>query len=259
MGSIQDGRVRVFGVDVDNVSLAETVDHIACLARADRAHSVVTVNLDHILKLQQDKDFIRAYGAASLCVADGSPFVLVSRLDGTPLKERVAGSDLIEPVCQRAADDGLSVYFLGSSEERLDRAETELKRVFPNLTIAGRHSPPMGFATNPDAQREALDRIRAAKPDIVFVALGAPRQEIFSAQAVDEIGHGVFLNIGAGLDFISGDVQRAPGWMRSTGTEWIYRALSEPARLGPRYAKILIAFPRLLWHHYAQRGKPAQA
>lgn len=250
-------RLRLFGVDVDNLTMGETVDAVRAMVETPRAHSLVTVNLDHILKLQHDTRFRAAYDAASVRVADGSPFVLLSRIDRTPLKQRVAGSDLIEPVCAMAAREGLSVFFLGSSESRLARAAATLTGRHPSLKVVGHHAPPMGFDENEDAQLDALDIIRKARPDIILLALGAPKQEVFASRAVGTLDHGVFLNIGAGLDFIAGDVRRAPRWMQLSGTEWIYRALSEPTRLGPRYGKILLAMPRLLKHHYANRSKPA--
>lgn len=243
-------RPRIFGVDVDNLTLPETVDRIAALVQTDRAHSVVTVNLDHILKLREDEDFRAAYSAASLCVADGAPFVLMSRLDRTPLKERVAGSDLIAPICARAARDGFGVFVLGTTDARLKAATQTLSAQHPGLNFVGTYAPPMGFDTNETAQAEAIARLKDARADLVLLALGAPKQEKFAAQAIAALDHGVFLNIGAGLDFLSGDVRRAPAWMQKSGTEWLYRALSEPARLGPRYLKIISALPGLVKQHY---------
>lgn len=247
--------VRLFGVDVDRISQADAVDQIMQWADQPVPHTVITPNLDHMAKLPTSPAFQAAYGAANLILADGMPLVWLSRLEGTPLPQRVTGSDLIIPVCVRAAAAGKRIFLMGSTHDRLLVAADALKARAPGLIISGVHAPPFGFDQDETAQQHAVDAINAAGTDIVFVALGAPKQEVWCQAYRNQLRCGVLLNIGAGLDFLTGDVRRAPQWMQKTGLEWVWRALSEPTRLGPRYAKLLWQVPGLMAHHRRTRKR----
>ena len=145
------------------------------------------------------------------------------------------------------------MFLFGSTMERLHGAAKILKARHPRLEFRGAYAPPFGFERDPELHAELLSMIRTARPDIILVALGAPKQEIWANGMADAVRHGVFVSIGGGLDFISGDIKRAPDIMRRTGTEWLWRALTEPARLGPRYAKIVAALPGLYRAHKRDR------
>jgi N-acetylglucosaminyldiphosphoundecaprenol N-acetyl-beta-D-mannosaminyltransferase len=181
-------------------------------------------------------------------VPDGKPFVWLGNLR-KPVLSLVTGSDLIEPVCAAAARKGRSVFFFGSSDSVIERAVQVLKARFPDLIVAGAYSPPMGFQTSEVEKRRAIEAISAVSPDIVFAALGAPKQEIWADEALPQLDTNAILCIGAGLDFIAGEVSRAPMAFRHLGLEWLWRALSEPKRLGKRYLKILMLMPLLLVEH----------
>ncbi|MEW5425046.1 WecB/TagA/CpsF family glycosyltransferase [Amorphus sp. 3PC139-8] len=244
---------RLFGLDVAMVDHEAAVAQILDWARSRPAHIVVTPNLDHVVKLRHEPDFRAAYEDADLIVADGMPFVWLSRLEGTPLPARVAGSELIEPVCRAAAQAGLSIFFLGSTEARLVAAETALKARVPGLKVAGHLAPPFGFRDDSAAQAEAADAVAASGADIVFLALSAPTQEIYATRYRNRFDCGVVLCIGAGLDFLSGDVARAPAWMQRGGLEWVWRTLQEPRRLAPRYGRIIWLLPQLMAAHRADQ------
>jgi len=246
-------RTRLFGISVDPITRGEAVARIMAWADGDMPRTVITPNLDHVVKLETDTAFQEAYAGADLVVADGMPFVWVSRLGDTPLPGRVAGSDLIIPVCEAAANAQKRVFFMGSTVERLQVAAAALEEMCPGLIISGYHAPPFGFEKDEIAQQAAVAAVNDAQADIVFVALGAPKQEVWCQTHRESLSCGVLLNIGAGLDFLTGDVRRAPGWMQSTGLEWLWRAASEPARLGPRYAKLLVQTPGLLARHWRMR------
>lgn len=249
----QIDHVRLLGIEIGVIDNGGAVAQILKWGRERPAKVVVTVNLDHIVKLRTDETFQAAYAAADLILADGMPLVWLARLEGTPLPERVAGSELIVPICQAAAKEGLSVYFLGTSEPILQAAADNLTARFPGLTIAGSHAPAFGFRNNDAAQRQAADMVAKSGADILFLAFGAPTQEIFATRFREELGCGAVVCIGAGLDFIAGEVARAPVWMQKSGTEWIWRTLQEPRRLGPRYARILWLLPSLISTHRADR------
>lgn len=244
---------RLFGIEVANLDLTRTVERIIAWSSTVPARTVITANLDHVMKLETDEAFQRAYAEADLVTADGMPFIWVSRREGTPLVERVAGSDLILPVAGEAARAGRSIFLFGSTLERLETAAAGLRRDFPGLEIKGIYAPPFGFERDAELQRELVRLFRTVRPDIIFVALGAPKQEIWSNAMAKAVRHGVFLNIGGGLDFLSGDVRRAPTAMQKTGLEWLWRAGTEPRRLGPRYARILARLPGLYRMHRRDR------
>jgi exopolysaccharide biosynthesis WecB/TagA/CpsF family protein len=244
-------RRRVYGVDVDVIDRAAAVARIVTLCRTKRGGVVVTPNLDHVLKLKRDDRFRRAYDAADLVLADGYPLVLTARLDGGPRLTRVTGADLIEPICAAAARNGLSVFMFGSTADVLDTASRLLRERHPGLRVAGLHAPPMGFEALADAQARAVAAIKAAAPDIVFVALGAPKAEIWAHAVRDTLGGATLLCIGASLDFIAGKRRRAPKLLSDIGLEWAWRMVSEPRRLGRRYLSIIAMMPALVANHAA--------
>jgi N-acetylglucosaminyldiphosphoundecaprenol N-acetyl-beta-D-mannosaminyltransferase len=147
----------------------------------------------------------------------------------------VSGSDLVVPLVGRAADNGMRVYFLGAAEGIGARAAATLKERFPKLIVAGVESPRINLAEDKSHRADILARLKAAKPDLVLVALGAPKQELWIDEVVDELRPAVFVGIGASLDFVAGSVRRAPAWMSRNGLEWAFRLGQEPKRLWRRY------------------------
>ncbi len=251
---------RLFGIEVADLDLPAAVARIVAWSAAPvPPRIVVTTNLDHVMKLRDNPAFRAVYDRADLVTADGMPFVWLSRLEGTPLKERVTGSDMIEPLMAAAAAAGRRVFLFGSTIERLEGAASRLKAANPALRIVGAYAPPFGFEGDEALHGEITAMLRELEPDIVLVALGAPKQEFWSARMAEALGRGVFVNIGGGLDFLSQDVRRAPPFMRRAGLEWLWRALSEPARLGPRYARILLAAPGLYRMHRRDRAAHPQS
>ena len=244
---------RLFGASVANLDLEGVVERIIAWSDETPARTVITSNLDHAYKLRRDPLFRKAYQSADLITADGMPFVWLSRHEGTPLTERVAGSDLVGPLTSAAAEAGRSVFLFGTTVERLHLAAKQLAAANPKLKLAGVYAPPFGFERDPVVYQEMIEIIRAARPDIVFVALGAPKQEIFAQGVADSVRHGVFVSIGASLDFLSKKVRRAPRWVSKLGLEWVFRMIREPRRLGPRYARIIMDLPFILRDHKRDR------
>ncbi|MCI2238415.1 WecB/TagA/CpsF family glycosyltransferase [Paenibacillus sp. TRM 82003] len=193
---------------------------------------VVTPNVDHVVMLEHDERFQDAYEAARLQLCDGMPLVLLSRLSGTSLPERVTGADLFFDVCARAAEEGLRVFIAGGMPEVLAKGLAALRERFPSLDITG-HSPPRGFEGTAHDE-ELQSRITEAAPDIVMVCLGAPRSEVW-AREQSERYPAVYLCVGAAIDFAAGTVSRAPAWVQHAGLEWSYRLLQEPRRMWRRY------------------------
>ncbi|MCC7205520.1 MAG: WecB/TagA/CpsF family glycosyltransferase [Phycisphaeraceae bacterium] len=196
---------------------------------------VVTHNLDHLHRLGADPAFDALCRTASLRVADGMPLIWASRLAGRPLPERVAGSNLISSLSAAAADHGRSIFLLGGSPGAADQAADVLRRRHPSLRIAGCLCPPMGFERDPAQIDHIRQTIASCSPDIIFVALGAPKQEQLIAQLAPHLPHAWWLGVGISFSFLAGHVRRAPLWMQKLGLEWLHRLAQEPGRLARRY------------------------
>jgi N-acetylglucosaminyldiphosphoundecaprenol N-acetyl-beta-D-mannosaminyltransferase len=235
----------VEGLRISALSLSETAALICRNAGSVEAKNVFTLNLDHIVKMRKDTEFRAAYGRAGLITADGFPIVLACSIQGKRVS-RVAGSDLIAPVVAEAARSGKSIYLFGSSSQVLSTVSLLLIGQNTGLTIAGVSSPPQGFdPTSADARR-CIEAIGASKADLCFVALGAPKQELFADRGKGLLPNVSFICIGAGLDFIAGAQVRAPRWMQQGNLEWLWRAVSDPRRLLYRYLLCLVALPGIL-------------
>ena len=233
------------GVTINVLSLPDAVSSIVSAAQSGDSFSVCTLNLDHVVKLQQRSDFRAAYRRARFVTADGFPIVVLSRLLGMRVR-RTTGADLIEPLCEEAQREGLPVFLLGSNEHTLSITAHRLKEMFRGIRIAGHYAPGQNFDPYSNEADLAIDRIRVSGARLCFVALGAPRQEIFAARCLDELDGTGMLCIGAALDFIAGTQTRAPSITQKVGLEWAWRILQEPRRLGPRYARCLGVVPRLV-------------
>jgi N-acetylglucosaminyldiphosphoundecaprenol N-acetyl-beta-D-mannosaminyltransferase len=228
---------EIGGIKIDNLTFAQAVEHIISLVHEHRSHYVVTPNADHIVRLREDAVFLEVYQGASVTVADGITVVLASKLLGHPLKERVTGSDLLPSLCARAAEHGFSIYLLGAPPGVAQKAADNLKVNNPKLIVAGVYSPPLGFEHDPEECQRIIDQINQCKPDIVFVGLGSPKQELWIGKYRDKLNTGVLLGVGAAIAFTAGTEKRAPLIMQKLGLEWLHRLIQDPRRLAARYWK----------------------
>jgi N-acetylglucosaminyldiphosphoundecaprenol N-acetyl-beta-D-mannosaminyltransferase len=209
---------------------------------AGQGFSLATLNLDHLVKIGRDPAFRSAYAAQTHVTADGNPVVWLCRLAGQDVS-LIPGSELVEPVAALAARQGVPVAMLGSTDASLDGAAEALTARCPGLQVTARIAPAMGFDPEGEAAAAAIETLRASGARVCFLALGAPKQEVFAAraqQALPEVG---FLSIGAGLDFLSGHQTRAPRWARKLALEWLWRMASNPGRLMRRYAECFAILP----------------
>ena len=234
------GQVAVNVPDQDRL-LSDLADHF----RDKRGFSVATINLDHAVKLRRDPQFRQAYAAQTHVTADGHPIVWLSRLAGQTDIALVPGSEVVEPVAQLAATHDVPVALVGSTEASLARAKAVLEAKYPGLRIVMTYAPAMGFEADGAEAGQIIEDLRASGARLVYLALGAPRQERFAARAQAELPETGFLSIGAGLDFISGLQARAPGWVQAIAGEWLWRLVQNPKRLAPRYAACLAILPSL--------------
>jgi N-acetylglucosaminyldiphosphoundecaprenol N-acetyl-beta-D-mannosaminyltransferase len=247
-------RVRILSTEIDRVTQQEAAERVAALVESGEGGLIVTPNVDHLLILRHDPEFQEIYRHASLVLADGMPLVWASWLLGRPLPERVAGSDLLPRLCALASRRGLRVFFLGGRSETLPGSLERLRQKFPQLPLAGAYAPPFGFEHDAAEEQRTLSAVLEAKPDLLFVCLGAPKQEKFLWRHRAELGGIVGIGVGISLDFLTGRIRRAPLWMRRAGLEWLHRLHQEPRRLLPRYVRDA-AFPGLLLAQLVREGR----
>jgi N-acetylglucosaminyldiphosphoundecaprenol N-acetyl-beta-D-mannosaminyltransferase len=228
--------VWVWGLPLSPMTRAQAADAVMALIEAGRPSFFITANVHYAMLTAERPELRPINDRAAFLLADGAPLVWASRRGPSPLPERVAGSDLVYDLCEHAARLGRSVYLLGGEEGIAVEAGRKLQVLYPGLRIVGTACPPFGSLEGPDCARWIAD-IRAAQPDLLFVALGQPKGELWLNQHLDELGVPVCVQIGATLDFVAGRVRRAPRFLQKTGFEWAFRIYTDPARLFPRYAR----------------------
>ncbi len=233
--------VAILGVPIDPVTMDEALDRVEGMIRSGRTHYVVTPNVDFLVQARRDQELHRILLDADLVLCDGQPLVWASRWLGNPLPERVAGADLAPRLIERAARKGYRLFLLGATVEANERAVERLHEMHPDLQIAGHYAPPFRPLADMDHD-EIRRRVQEARPDILFVSFGCPKQEKWISMHYQSLGVPVCLGVGATIDFIAGMVRRAPPWMRRSGLEWSYRLIQEPRRLFHRYATDLRYF-----------------
>ena len=243
--------IVLLGVPFDNVTTAATVTVIEQMVASRQPHHLVTANVDFLVQALHDVELHRILTDAHMVLCDGMPLVWASRLLGNRLPERVAGSDLVPLLIRVAAEKQYRIFFLGGSPESTEQAAENLRAKYPELIIAGYYSPPFAPLLEMDHD-EICRRVREAKPDLLFVSFGCPKQEKWIAMHYRSLGVPVAVGVGATIDFLAGRSKRAPRWMQKTGTEWCYRLAQEPRRLMGRYARDLTVFSRAIlrqWRH----------
>lgn len=226
--------IDLWGLPLAKMTFAETVDAVDRLIAAGEPRLFITANLHYAMLTSRDPRLADINRQAAFVLADGMPMVWWSRYCKRPLPERVTGSDLIFLLARRAAVRGHRVYLLGGASGVPEAAAQNLRARYPGLTIAGAESPPVG-AWSPEVEAAICARVRAARADLLFAALGQPRGELWLHENLSRLGVPACVQVGATLDFVAGRIRRAPRWMQRTGLEWAYRLLREPKRMGPRY------------------------
>jgi N-acetylglucosaminyldiphosphoundecaprenol N-acetyl-beta-D-mannosaminyltransferase len=246
--------IELEGLKLHVVREAQCVERIVEVSAQGRGGWIVTPNLDHLRLLTRDAGLRALYARADLSVADGMPLVWACRLQRTPVPGRVAGSDLIWSLSAAASERGLSVFLLGGDPGTADEAAARLRSLWPTLRVAGTACPPPGFEHQDGAVDELARRLVAARPDLVYVALGTPKQELLIDRLRATLPAAWWMGVGAGFTFVAGRVPRAPGWIRKLGLEWLHRLLHEPRRLARRYLVDDLPFGAALMARCALRG-----
>jgi N-acetylglucosaminyldiphosphoundecaprenol N-acetyl-beta-D-mannosaminyltransferase len=244
---------RLMSMDIHAITEQQTIDFVIEELAAGRGGVLVTPNLDHLRRFtsRSHLNFRSLVAEADLLVPDGMPLIWASRIKGTPLPERVAGSDLILSLSKAAQQNNRSVYLLGGAAGTAEGAAEILRQRYPGIRIAGLYCPPFGFEHKPQEMAKIIQQVEQANPDIVYVALGSPKQEELIDKVKAHLPRAWWIGVGVSFSFLTGAVQRAPAWMQKSGIEWAHRMVMEPGKLLKRYLLEGIPFAFVLFGHSA--------
>lgn len=222
LSSVEISRVRVH-----DVTTQETLGLMRQMVQSGKAHQVVTVNPEFVMRARRDETFAHVLDGADLALPDGQGILWAARMLRKPLRERVTGADTTPRIAALCAREGYSLYLLGAAPGVADTAAARLVAANPGLPIAG------VYAGSPSVSEEdeIVARVQAASPDFLLVAYGAPAQDLWIARNLERLGVPVCIGVGGTLDFVAGVVPRAPLWMRKRGLEWLFRLIQNPRRI----------------------------
>ena len=232
------GDLSILGVRVDDVTMDETLALFTSWIQEGTPHQVVTVNPEFVMAAQQDTLFRVTLDEADLAVPDGAGLLWASRVLQKPLRERVAGSDVVPRLAELSARDGYRLYLLGAAPRVAERTASVLASQHPGVVIVGTYAG----SPAPEEEDAIVARVRAASPDILLVAYGAPKQDLWIRRNLSRLATPVCMGVGGAFDFVAGVTRRAPMWMRRAGLEWLHRLIHEPWRW-----RRMLALPRFAW------------
>jgi N-acetylglucosaminyldiphosphoundecaprenol N-acetyl-beta-D-mannosaminyltransferase len=248
-------RFDVIGNRITVATRASALRDLLAGVRAGQGGYVCFVNAHVAVTAREDPRVQAAVNGSFMSLPDGRPVFATGRLRGVAPLEAVPGPDFMDAVLGQASDPPLRHFFLGGRQEVLDRLVTVVRERYPGACVAGALSPP--FRSLSAAEwAEIIARVRAARPDLVWVGLGAPKQELFMSEHWRALAPALLLGVGAAFDFTAGTVERAPAWMRAGGLEWLFRLLAEPRRLWRRYAYTNTMFVAYLAADTLRRRQP---
>lgn len=247
MPRVKPASVRILGVRVDALTYADFLDAIGDFIAEGGPHQIATVNPEFVMEARRNRAFREVLEQADLCIADGVGLLWAARRQGRPLPERVTGSDGVPLIAERAACCGWRLYLLGAAPGVADRAARVLADRYPGLQVVGTYA---GSPSDEDAP-EIVARIRRSAPDILLVAYGAPRQDLWIARHRDAVGVPVMMGVGGALDHIAGVRRRAPRWVQRLNLEWLFRLITQPWRWRRQ-----LALPRFVWAVLTERSAP---
>ena len=228
-------RIKFMNIEIDNLTMQEAIEEIDRLIRERKCAYVVTPNVDHIVQLAKNKVLQDIYDNASLVLTDGKPLLWIAKWYGTPIKEKISGSDLFPMLCNLATEKGYKMFFLGAAEGVAAKAAKNLSMRYNGLQVVGTYSPPFGFENDQIEMERIKNIIKDANPDILVVGLGCPKQEKFIYYNRNDLNVPISLGLGASFDFEAGNIKRAPKWMSDHGLEWLFRIFQDPKRMVKRY------------------------
>ena len=242
-------RKRFLNIALDYVRMGEVLDAIDISCSKGKKLSIVPVNVDVLVKAEKDPKLKRAIDEADFVLADGQILIWISRLNQQPIPEKISGSDLVPEVCKMAAAKGYSIFILGGKEGVAEKAAKNLRRQLPDIRIAGTYCPPFGFEYKNEEISKMNDAVTMCRPDILILCLGCPKQEKYFYTQNGKYEAAVTICAGATVDFLAGNIKRAPAWVSKCGFEWFYRFAKEPKRLFKRYFIDDMYIIKMMWRY----------
>lgn len=247
---MNNNRFKFLNTYVNNVSMKETLEYIDdCIKKNSKKSYIVAINVDVMIKIEEDSHLKKIVDSADMVLIDGKPLVWISKLLKTPVREKISGSDLVPLVCKMSADKGHTMFFIGGKDGIAEQAKVRLEKQYPEIKIVGTYAPEFGFEKNKEELNKINRIISGVKPDVLVVCFGCPKQEKFIYNNIDKYDAKVSICAGATIDFLAGNVKRAPQWMSNNGLEWFYRFMQEPKRLFKRYFIDDVQIIKLVWKY----------
>lgn len=234
---------------INNVTMSETTEAIMQMIAAGKKAYVVAINVDVVMKIEDDPYLKKIVDSADMVLVDGKPLLWISKLHGKPLKAKISGSDLVPLLCEIAVEKGYRIFIIGGKDGVAAKAKENLERKHPLIRIVGTYAPPFGFEKDDRELIHINHMISEAKPDLLITCFGCPKQEKWIYENINQYEAKVSICAGATVDFLAGNVKRAPRWMSEHGFEWFYRFLQEPRRMFKRYFIDDVKVLKLMWKY----------
>lgn len=220
---------------INNVDMSETINAIEKMITLDKKSYIVAINVDVIIKIENDSYLKKIVDKADMVLVDGKPLMWISKLYGKPLKAKISGSDLVPLLCEIAAQKGYRIFIIGGKDGIAEQAKKRLENKFPTIQIVGTYAPPFGFEKDTNELYKINCIISEVQPDLLIACFGCPKQEKWIYENFKKYNATVSICAGATVDFLAGNIKRAPHWMSEHGLEWFYRFIQEPKRMFKRY------------------------
>ena len=220
---------------VNNVNMDEAIQAIEDMIASEKKSYIVAINVDVVVKIENDSYLKVITDKADMVLVDGKPLEWIAKWHNRPIKAKISGSDLVPILCERAAIKGYSIFIIGGKEGIAEKAKQNLERDLPGIRIVGTYAPPFGFEKDEKELNRINEMISIAHPDLLIACFGCPKQEKWIYENYQKYDAKVSVCAGATVDFLAGNVNRAPKWMSDHGLEWFYRFLQEPKRMFKRY------------------------
>ena len=220
---------------VNNVNMDETIQAIEDMIASEKKSYIVAINVDVVMKIENDSYLKVITDKADMVLVDGKPLEWIAKWHNRPIKAKISGSDLVPILCGKAAEKGYSIFIMGGKEGIAEKAKQNLERDLPGIKIVGTYAPPFGFEKDERELKKINEMISNVHPDILIACFGCPKQEKWIYENYQKYDAKVSVCAGATVDFLAGNVNRAPKWMSDHGLEWFYRFLQEPKRMFKRY------------------------
>ena len=234
---------------VNNMDMEETIQTIDSFIQQKKRSYIVAINVDVVIKIEQDAYLKRITDQADMVLVDGKPLIWISKLHKRPVKAKISGSDLVPKLCEKAAEKGYTIFIIGGKDGIAEQAKRKLEKQLSGIKIVGTYAPPYGFEKDKNGLDKINQMISDVHPDLLIGCFGCPKQEKWIYENYKKYDATVSVCAGATVDFLAGNIRRAPGWMSDHGLEWFYRFTQEPKRMFKRYFVDDIKIVSLMWKY----------